>query len=162
MQRGFSQMQGIGQDLMDPNSAMNVAQYGRMRTEGANQMALQALLGRRQAAATGADSGIMRAQQRAMQQNLTQSLGSQFGNMMQQNRMQGIGVLQNSQSLLGNIGKFQMGIDENVGQARVAERQWQMNEEMRQRKAKQEMYNIAGDTVAGIGTGYAKGGSFGN
>ena len=155
MQGQFGKMQALGRGLMDPTSAANQQQYGMMQQQGSNQMALQALLNRRQQAAMGGggSSGIAAAQQRGQQSQMAQNLSQQFQNQMTQNRAQGIGVMGQSSSLLGNIGKMQMGIDENVGQAAVAQRQWQLQEEMRKRQAQKEMWGAVGTGISGIGSG---------
>ena len=156
MQGSYGQMMGYGQDLMDPNSGVNLQQKGMMGQQGANQMALQTLLQNRQRAAMGGgNSGIMLAQQRAQQQNLQQNLGQQFGNQMMQNRTQGLGIMGNQQSLLGNIGKMQMGVQENIGQAAISQRNWQMSEEMRQRKAQQAQWEAGGEMLSGFGSSLA-------
>jgi hypothetical protein len=81
---------------------------------------------------------------------------------MTQNRAQGIGVMGQSSSLLGNIGKMQMGIDENVGQAAVAQRQWQLQEELRKRQAQKEMWGAIGTGISGIGGGIMGTNQFGS
>jgi len=156
MQAGYGQMQGIGQQLMDPRSRMNQQQYGMMQEQGANQMALQSILQSRQNAAMrggGASSGIMRAQQRQGQASLAQSMRGQFQNAMMQNRMAGIGTLQQSQGLLGSIGSMQRGVDENIAQSAIAQRNWDRNELMRQRRAQQANYNAIGEGAQGVGSG---------
>lgn len=147
---GQQQMAGLGQSMMDPQSAYNLQQKGLMQGHGANQQALQAILNQRQAAASGVDSGIFAGQQRAQGQQLSQSLGGQYQNMLAQNRTQGIGLLGNSQTLLGNINRQQLGIQENIGQAAIAQRQAQMAEERRQLQSQGAMWGAIG---SGLGAG---------
>ena len=172
MMSGYNEMAGIGRDLMDPNSQVNVDQQNRMSREGSSQLALSTLLNKRQAASSGLDSGILAAQGRAGQQNLSASLRDQFANQMTQNRTQGIGVLGNAQSLLGNVGQLQgtmggiqgqmggiqgqmgqmqLGIDENVAQAQIAGNQWLMDEEQRKQDAKTSMYSAIGGGISSMG-----------
>ena len=118
-----------------------------------HKKALQNLLQARQNAATGVDSGIVRAQQRAQQQGLSQSLGQQYQNMLAQNRGQGLGILGNQQSLLGSIGQLQMGVSENIGQAAISQRQQQMAEELRRRQAMSDMFGATSSGLSGMAMG---------
>ena len=152
---GQQQMAGLGQSMMDPQSGYNLQQKGIMQGYGANQQALQAILNQRQAAASGigAGSGLFAAQQRAQGQQLSQSLGSQYQNMLAQNRTQGIGLMGNAQTLLGNINRQQLGVSENIGQAAIAQREWQRAEEARQQQATGQMYGAFGTGLGAMATG---------
>jgi hypothetical protein len=150
MQQGYGQMQGLAQGLMDPRSAANQSQANLMQTQGANQMAMQALLNRRASAARGGggNSGLMAAQERASQRAMGSNLLSQFQNQMQQNRMAGINLAGQNQGLLqniagvegmrhgiagditgayGNIADREMLISENMAQAEIAKRKYDQN-----------------------------------
>ena len=153
MQGSRGQMTRMGQQMMDPGSAYNLQQKQLMQEQGASQLALQNLLQARQNAATGVDSGIVRAQQRAQQQGLSQSLGQQYQNMLAQNRAQGLGILGNQQSLLGSIGQLQMGVSENIGQAAISQRQQQMAEELRRRQAMSNMFGATSSGLSGMAIG---------
>ena len=146
MQAGYGQMQSMGRGLMDPNSALNQQQQQMIREQSADQLAMQSLLNRRQAAAMGQASGITAAQNRAAQARMSQGAMQQAQQAFMQNRMQGIGVLGQSQGLLGSLGRFQQGIDENIAQAAVAQRQQQIGDYER----KQDML---GSLFGGLGGG---------
>ena len=72
MQSGYGQMQSMGQGLMDANSSINQQQQQMIRNQSADQLAMQHMLARRQAAAMGQDSGITAAQNRATQGRMAQ------------------------------------------------------------------------------------------
>ena len=146
MQSGYGQMQSMGQGLMDANSSINQQQQQMIRNQSAYQLAMQHMLARRQAAAMGQDSGITAAQNRTTQARMAQSAMQQGQQAYMQNRMQGISVLGQSQGLLGNIGRMQTGIDENVAQARLAERNFEQQEWQRRNQALSGM-------LSGIGSG---------
>ena len=149
MQAGYGQMQGIGQGLMDPNSAINQQQQQMIRNQSADQLAMQHMLARRQAAALGQDSGITAAQNRATQGRMAQGAMQQAQQAFMQNRMQGTGVLGQSQGLLGNIGRMQTGIDENIAQARLAERNFEQQEWQRRNQAMASMFGGIGSGLMG-------------
>jgi len=146
MQSGYGQMQNMGQQMMDPNSAMNQQQQQMMQEQSADQLAMQHMLARRQAAAMGQDSGITAAQNRASQGQMARDTSNRFQQGMMQNRMQGIGILGQSQGLLGNIGRMQQGISENIAQADIAKQQHKANEWQRRNQ-------IGADVMGGIGSG---------
>ena len=154
MQGGYGQMQSLGQGLMDPNSAINQQQQQMIRNQSADQLAMQHMLARRQAAAMGQDSGITAAQNRAMQGRMAQGAMQQGQQAFMQNRMQGMGVLGQSQGLLGNIGRMQMGLDENIAQARLAERNYEQQEFERRNMA---MSSMLGGIGSGLMGAYAQG-----
>tara|TARA_R100000231_G_scaffold138793_1_gene118083 strand:+ start:6804 stop:7475 length:672 start_codon:yes stop_codon:yes gene_type:complete len=154
MQAGYGQMQSMGQGLMDPNSAINQQQQQMIRNQSADQLAMQHMLARRQAAAMGQDSGITAAQNRAMQSRMAQGAMQQSQQAFMQNRMQGMGVLGQSQGLLGNIGRMQMGLDENIAQARLAERNYEQQEFERRNMA---MSSMLGGIGSGLMGAYAQG-----
>jgi len=154
MQAGYGQMQSMGQGLMDPNSAINQQQQQMIRNQSADQLAMQHMLARRQAAAMGQDSGITAAQNRAMQGRMAQSAMQQGQQAFMQNRMRGMGVLGQSQGLLGNIGRMQMGLDENIAQARLAERNYEQQEFERRNMA---MSSMLGGIGSGLMGAYAQG-----
>jgi hypothetical protein len=147
MQGAYGRMQGIGQQMMDPNSGMNQQQQQMMQEQGANQLAMQHMLARRQAAAMGQDSGITAAQNRVSQGQTSRDLYQGHQQALMQNRMQGIGVLGQSQGLLGNIGSMQTGISENIAQSAIAQRQHQMDEWQRRNQ-------IGVDVLGGMGSGF--------
>jgi hypothetical protein len=154
MQGQHGKMMGLSEQMMDPGSSYNLQQKGMMQEQGADQMALQTILQNRQNAATGVDSGIMQAQRRAQQQQLSQSLGQQFQNQMMQNRTQGLGLMGNANTLLGNIGSMTTGLSENIGQAAISQRQHQMAEEMRRKEAEAAMYEGFGNMAMGGAKAY--------
>ena len=149
MQSGYGQMQSMGQGLMDPNSAINQQQQQMIRNQSADQLAMQHMLARRQAAAMGQDSGITAAQNRATQSRMAQGAMQQGQQAFMQNRMQGMGVLGQSQGLLGNIGRMQMGLDENIAQARLAERNYEQQEFERRNMAMSSMLSGMGSGLMG-------------
>tara|TARA_Y100001963_G_C6761911_1_gene439927 strand:+ start:98 stop:862 length:765 start_codon:yes stop_codon:yes gene_type:complete len=154
MQSGYSNLMNQGQQLMDPNSALNQQQRQMMQDQAANQMAMQHLLARRQAAAMGTDSGITAAQNRGTQAQTARDLYQGHQNALFQNRAQGLGIQGQAQGLLGNIGRMQQGVSENIAQAAIAKRQHQADEWQRRQQA-------MGDFVGGMGQGaigmYAEG-----
>jgi hypothetical protein len=145
------QMQGIGTGLMDPSSALNQRQQGMMRDASANQLAMQAVLNRRRNAQMGADSGIGAAQDRAQQRLASVALQNQMQNQLNQNYMQGIGVL-------GSQQQAQMGIDENIAQSAIAQRQSQMDAEQQQRMMQASQWSGLGQGLLGIIPGLFGGG----
>jgi len=150
MQGGYGQMQSLGQGLMDPNSGINQQQQQMLRDQSADQLAMQHMLARRQAAAMGQDSGITAAQNRASQAQMSRGVQQQSQQNLMQNRMQGIGVLGQSQGLLGNIGRMQMGLDENATQAGIAARQHEMGEWQRRNQAQADMWGGFGSGLMGL------------
>ena len=163
MQQGYGEMMGLGRQMMDPTSAMNRQQQQMMQQQGANQLALQSLLNRRQAAATGQDSGIMQAQQRQGAAGMSQSLRDQFQQQMMQNRQAGIGQMMGAQGLLGNVANVQsgmaghqLGIQENIAQADIAGTQWEQNQAAQRAANTQAMWGGLGQglmSFAGAGMG---------
>ena len=121
MQGGYEQMQGLGRDLMDPTSAINRQRFGLMQQQGQQNLALQNLLARRQAAAMGQASGITSAQADQRMQNMGQGLVGQYQQGMLGQQNVGLGMLGQAQGLLGNILKGQLMIDENIAGADVAQ-----------------------------------------
>ena len=150
MQTGYSQMQNLGKDLINPLSVANQKHFSLLNKQGMNQIGLQNILDTRQSANTGVDSGILRAQQREHQRSLRANLSTQFGNTMVQNRAQGIGVLGQSQGLLGNIFQGQVGIQENIAQSLIAQRQAQMEEERRRRAQTSNLFGGIGEGLMGL------------
>ena len=146
MQSGYGQMQNLGQQLMDPNSAMNEMEIQKMQEQSADQLAMQHMLARRQAAAMGQDSGITAAQNRATQADMNRAQQERILKEMSNKRMQGIGILGQSQGLLGNIGRMQQGVSENIAQAAIAKQQHKANEWQRRNQ-------IGADVLGGIGSG---------
>ena len=149
MQSGYSHMQNIGQQLMDPTSAMNEMDIQKIQEQSANQLAMQHMLARRQAAAMGQDSGITAAQNRASQAQMSRGVQQQSQQNLMQNIDRGIGVLGQSQGLLGNIGRLQMGLDENATQAGIAGRQYEMGEWQRRNQAQADMWGGFGSSLIG-------------
>ena len=154
MQSGYSNLMNQGQQLMDPNSALNQQQRQMMQDQAANQMAMQHLLARRQAAAMGTDSGITAAQNRGAQAQTARDLYQGHQNALFQNRAQGLGIQGQAQGLLGNIGRMQQGVSENIAQAAIAKRQHQADEWQRRQ---QTMADFAGGIGSGAMGMYAEG-----
>jgi hypothetical protein len=150
MQSAYGRMSGIGQDLMDPTSGINQQQYQRMQQQGQNQLALQNLLARRQAAAMGQESGITAAQSRLASSQTARNLGQGYEQALMQNRQAGIGVLGQAGGMLGSIGTLQQGISENVAQAAISRNQQQREEEMRRNE-------LWGSALSGMGGGLMQG-----
>ena len=128
---------------------MNEMEIQKIQEQSADQLAMQHMLARRQAAAMGQDSGITAAQNRATQAQMSRGVQQQSQQNLMQNRMQGIGVLGQSQGLLGNIGRMQMGLDENATQALIAQRQNQMEEWQRRNQAQADMWGGFGSSLMG-------------
>ena len=133
MQSGFGQAMGFAEDMMDPMSAHNLQQRRLMQQQGADSLALQNLLARRQAAAMGQESGVTQSQQRQASGAMGRNLNQQYQQQLQQQYLQGLNQFNQSQGLLGNIGQMQsgvgqqqLGIQENVAQAEIARRQMDM------------------------------------
>jgi len=115
--QGLEQLQGQSQQLMNPWSASNQQQYGMMKRQGNEQLALQNLLAQRQAAATGGmSSGLQQAGQRATQTDMMRNLSGQFQGGLQQNRAQGIGLLGQVTGMQGNYAETLAGADIQRGQ----------------------------------------------
>ena len=152
MGQGYQQMQGFGRDMMDPGSAMNQQRFQMMQQQGSQQMALQNLLQRRQAAAMGQASGITAQQGRSAQRQLGGQLSGQFQQAMLGQQDKGLNMLGQSQSILGNQARMQMGVSENIAQARIAQNQAQRQEEM---MANQQMANLFGGLGGGLLQGWA-------
>lgn len=150
MQAGASRFRGIGQDLMDPSSGVNQQQYGMMQEQGQDQLALQNLLARRQAASMGQSSGITAGHNRLATAQTARNLGQGYQQALMQNRQAGIGVLGQAQGMLGSIGTMQQGITENIAQSAIAQNQQQRMEEMKKSQA-------WSDAFSGIGTGLMQG-----
>lgn len=144
--QGFQQeMAGYGRQLMDPGSQMNRQQQQMLRQRSMDQVALQNLLARRQAAATGQSSGVTAAQARMASSQAARDALGQFSQSMLQNRQQGLGVLGQSGGLLSNIYSGQMQQAENLAQAALAQRQQQM-------QAAQSRGDMWGGIMSGVGT----------
>ena len=152
MGEGYKQMQGFGKDMMDPGSGMNQQRFQMMQQQGAQQMALQNLLQRRQAAAMGQASGITAQQGRSGQRQLGQQLTGQFQQAMLGQQDKGLNMLGQSQSILGNQARMQMGVSENIAQSRIAQNQAQREEEMMRN---QQMANLFGGIGGGLLQGWA-------
>ena len=86
MQGSYGQMTGYGQDLMDPSSGINQQQQQMLRDQSADQLAMQHMLARRQAAAMGQDSGITAAQNRTSQAQMSRGVQEQSQQNLMQNR----------------------------------------------------------------------------
>lgn len=136
----------LGESLMDPTSAINQQQQQMIREQSAEQLAMQALLNRRQAAAMGQESGITAAQNRIAQSRASQAANQQMANALMQSRAQGMNVLGQMPGLLGGLGRFQQGISENIAQAGIAQRQKQIADAERQRM-------MMGTLFGGVGGG---------
>jgi hypothetical protein len=152
MQGQYGLMSRIGTDLMDPNSGVNQQQYQMMQDQGQNQLALQQLLARRQAASMGQDSGITHAQSQGAAAQSARNLGQQYQQALSQNRQVGIGTLGQAQGLLGRIGQMQTGIDENIAQAAIARNQQKRQDELRRNQ-------MMAQGMSGLGSGLMEAGT---
>ena len=139
-------MAGIGREQMDPMSAMNQRQLQMLRGQGASQMALQNLLNQRQAAAMGQSSGITAAQNRAAQAGIGQQTGDLYNQALLQQQQAGIGTLGTAGGMLANQQQMQLGLDENVAQALIAQRGQQRQQEIAQNQQ-------WGSLLGGVGSG---------
>ena len=151
-QEMISQMQSQAQDYMDPNSQFNVQQRGRMEQQGMNQLALQGLMKKRQAAASGLDPGILSAQGRMDQGQMAASLRDQYASQMDRNRQLG-------QGLLGQAFGGQMKISENIAQSAIAQNQGMRNQANLQQANQGSFW---GGLASGVGDflGTEQGGQF--
>ena len=140
------EMAGIGREQMDPMSAMNQRQLQMLRGQGASQMALQNLLNQRQAAAMGQSSGITAAQNRAAQAGIGQQTGDLYNQALLQQQQAGIGTLGTAGGMLANQQQMQLGLDENVAQALIAQRGQQRQQEIAQNQQ-------WGSLLGGVGSG---------
>jgi hypothetical protein len=129
--------------MMDPRSQYNAQQQRMMKDQANEQMAMQAMLQRRQAAAMGQTSGITAAQSRIGQENMMSDMRRQYQQQLLQQRMAGLQQFNQSQGLLGNIGQMQsgmgqqqLGIQENIAQADIARAQMAMQQQQADRDRK--------------------------
>ena len=153
MQGQYGLMSRIGKDLMDPNSGANQQQYQMMQDKGQNQLALQQLLAKRQAASMGQDSGITQAQSQGATAQSARNLGQQYQQGLSQNRQVGIGTLGQAQGLLGRIGQMQTGIDENIAQSAIAQNQQKRQDELRRNQ-------MIAQGMSGLGSGMMEAGTY--
>ena len=152
MQAGATQMMQAGQGMMDPNSNMNQQLKQDMGQQSQSQLALQALLNRRQAASMGQNSAITQAQNSMQIGQTARGLTSQFGTAMQQRYSQGISTMASAGSLLGNVASKQMGIQENIAQAAIAGREHQaMQEQAKNARAGAVWQGLGGMASAAAG-----------
>jgi hypothetical protein len=145
MQAGATQMMQAGQGMMDPNSAMNQQYKQDIGQQSQSNLALQALLNRRQAAATGQNSAITDMQNRMQMGQTGRDLTSQYGQAMQGRFQQGLQTMGGATSLLGNVASKQMGIQENITQAAVAQRNAQAQAEMQRNQRAGGVWSSMGD-----------------
>jgi hypothetical protein len=145
------EMAGIGREQMDPRSAMNQRQLQMLRGQGASQMALQNLLSQRQAAAMGQSSGITAAQNRAAQAGIGQQTGNLYNQALLQQQQAGIGTLGTAGSMLANQQQMQLGLDENVTQAMIAQNQQKRQQEMAQNQQWGSLLGGLGSGLMGMG-----------
>jgi len=157
MQGQFGIMQGMGKEMMDPTSFRNQQMAEQMRQGSSNQLALQQLLNRRQAGGMGQSSGLLAAQNRAMGSQAQGALGQNLQGLMQSQFQGGMGVLGQSQGLLGQIGQMQggmgqmqMGIQENIAQARIAQQNLANQSAMSQWQQKGAGWGALGDIMGGL------------
>ena len=158
MQSGYGESMGFARDMMDPMSAHNLQQRRMMQSQGANNMALQNLLARRQAASMGQESGITQSQQRQATGQMGRNLNQQYQQGLQQQYMQGLSQFNQSQGLLGQIGGMQsgmgqqqLGIQENVAQAEIARRNMDMEiEQAKNNRSSQFWSGLAGGTAGAL------------
>ena len=157
MQGGYDESIGLARNMMDPMSAFNVQQRGLQQQQGAESLALQNLLARRQAASMGQDSGITASQMRSSSQQMGRDINQQHQLGLQRNYAQGLGQFNQSQGLLGNIGSMQsgiagqqLGIQENIAQAEIARRNMDM--EIQQAK-KNRTSDFWGGLLGGVAGG---------
>ena len=171
MQGAYGQSMGFAQDLMDPMSAHNLQQRRLMEQQGAQSLALQNLLARRQAASLGQESGITQAQQRMATSSMGRDINQQWQQGLNQQYMQGLNQFNQSQGLLGQIGSMQsgmgqqqLGIQENIAQAEIARKQQDMEIQMaKQNRTSQFWGGILGGVAGGFaGSAFGEGGMMTN
>ena len=157
MQTGYDASRQFATEMMDPRSQYNAQQQRMMKDQANEQMAMQAMLQRRQAAAMGQTSGITAAQGRMGQENMMSAMRKQYQQQLLQQRMAGLGQFNQSQGLLGQIGGLQgsmgqqqLGVSENIAQADIARAQMQMQQQMADRQSKQ---GLVSGLIGGVLTG---------
>jgi hypothetical protein len=172
MQGGFDRSMLFAQEMMDPSSQYNAQQQRMMKDQSNEQMAMQAMLQRRQAAATGQTSGITSAQGRLGQENMMSDMRKQYQQQLLQQRMAGMQQFNQSQGLLGNIaslqgsmGQQQLGIQENMAQADIARAQMQMQQEQAKRDRGMSLVSgLMGGVLSGgasvLGSALGEGGAW--
>ena len=170
MQSGYDSSRQFATEMMDPRSQYNAQQQRMMKDQANEQMAMQAMLQRRQAAAMGQSSGITAAQGRIGQENMMSDMRRQYQQQLLQQRMAGLQQFNQSQGLLGNIGSMQsgmgqqqLGIQENIAQADIARAQMAMQQQQADRDRKMGLVTGAiGGILSGgtslIGEAIGKGG----
>ena len=143
MQSGYDSSRQFAAEMMDPRSQYNAQQQRMMRDQANEQMAMQAMLQRRQAAAMGQSSGITAAQGRIGQENMMSDMRRQYQQQLLQQRMAGLQQFNQSQGLLGHIGSMQsgmgqqqLGIQENIAQADIARAQMALQQQQADRDRK--------------------------
>ena len=142
----LNQLQTQQQGLINPWSAQNQQQYGLMKQQSNEQIALQNLLSNRQMAATGGmSSGIQQAAQRATQTDMMRNLSNQFQGGLQQNRMHGIG-------LLGDISGLQSGYAETLAGADIQHAQMDADIAMAEDANSTNFWSSMGQTAATVAT----------
>ena len=170
MQGAYGQSMGFARDMMDPMSVRNVQQRQMMQSQGADNMALQNLLARRQAASMGQESGITQSQQRQSAGQMGRDLNQQYQQMLNQQYMQGLGQFNQAQGLLGSIGSMQsgmgtqqLGIQENIAQAEIARKQMDMQIAQEKANRRSQFWGgIIGGVAGGFaGNAFSAGGMFG-
>jgi hypothetical protein len=160
MQAGYGEIMGIGRQMMDPYSRMNQQQFGLMKQQGAEQLALQNLLAQRQSAALGQASGITAQQGRTAQSQMGRQISQQFQQGLAGQQQAGAGYMMQGQGLLGQIGgiqgqmgEMQMGIGENLAGADIAQGQALMQAELAQGA---NISGMIGSIGGGVATAAAK------
>ena len=167
MQSGYDASRQFAAEMMDPRSQYNAQQQRMMKDQANEQMAMQAMLQRRQAAAMGQASGITAAQGRIGQENMMSDMRRQYQQQLLQQRMAGLQQFNQSQGLLGNIGQMQsgmgqqqLGIQENIAQADIARAQMAMQQQQADRDRRMGLVTgVLGGVLSGgatlIGQGMA-------
>ena len=159
MQEGYGEIMGIGRQMMDPYSRMNQQQFGLMKQQGAEQLALQNLLAQRQSAALGQASGITAQQARTAQSQMGRQVSQQYQQGLAGQQQAGAGYMMQGQGLLGQIagtqgqmGEMQMGIGENLAGADIAYGQALTEAELAQSANISNIFGSIGGGIATSGT----------
>lgn len=138
MQGAYDESVSLSRNLMDPMSAHNQNQRRLQQEQGANSLALQNLLARREAAATGQDSQFTSSQRMMNSRQMGRDLNQQYQLGLQRNYAQGIGQFNQSQSMLNPIMAGQLGVQENIAQSDIAARKSEMDAQIANRQMNQQ------------------------
>ena len=136
LDKSYDEMVGLSRNMMDPQSALNQQRFGLMRQQSQEQLALQNLLARRKSAAMGTDSGITFQNAIQRQQDTGRSLLSSYQQGMLGQQNMGINLLGQSQGMLGDIMQGQLGVQENIAQAAIAQDELKQARELAEKERK--------------------------